>query len=254
MEEISSFSEWLEQEVQNDLQQGMVVPEDVEDSSKKPSLEARKFKSIYAYGYHFRVKSAEQSIKNTCDSRVAAIFRQPCHSGRTDQNVVNADLEYIRQIVDIIELDYGRHCIVLLVCDWVKANYRGRNATMKKDEWGFTMANFGSLVPFAYESFAFPIHCYQIFFSNDEDEPSWRVILRTEVRGRRVDSQMEQEEESEMFDMGRDDDFYGLRAAAELSGNHPHLVGGGRNNEVNKVVNQVVEDISIMFDKDIGES
>ena len=33
MEEISLFSEWLEQEVQNDLQQGMVVPEDVEDSS-----------------------------------------------------------------------------------------------------------------------------------------------------------------------------------------------------------------------------
>ena len=117
MEEISSFSEWLEQEVQNDLQQGMVVPEDVEDSSKKPSLEARKFKSMYAYGYHFRVKSAEQSIKNTCDSRVVAIFCQPCRSGRIDQNVVNADLEYIGQIVDIIELDYGRHCIVLLVCD-----------------------------------------------------------------------------------------------------------------------------------------
>ena len=48
---------------------------------------------------------------------------------------------------------------MLFVCDWVKANYRGRNATIKKDEWRFTMANFRALVPFGYESFAFPIHC-----------------------------------------------------------------------------------------------
>ena len=69
----------------------------------------------------------------------------------------------------------------------MKANYRGRNATVKKDEWGFTMANFNALVPHGYESFAFPIHCEHVFFSDDEDEPGWRVVLRTEVRGCRID-------------------------------------------------------------------
>ena len=101
---------------------------------------------------------------------------------------------------------------MVLVCDWVKANYRGRTATVKKDEWGFTLANFNTMVPFGYESFAFPIHCDQVFFSDEEDQPGWKVVLRTEVRGRRIDSEMEAEEEPEMFAMGSDADFAGLRA------------------------------------------
>ena len=149
------------------------------------------------------MKSAEESANSTCDSGVAAIFRRPCRSGRRDPNPVDANLEYIGQILEIVELNYGRHCTVLLVCDWVKANYRGRNATVKKDEWGFTMANFNSLVPFGYESFAFPVHCDQVFFSDDEDEPGWRVVLRTEVRGRRIDSEMEEEEEAEIVCNGK---------------------------------------------------
>lgn len=94
-------------------------------------------------------------MNSTCDSEVAGIFRRPCRSGRRDPNHVNANLEYIGQILEIVELNYGRHCTIVLVCEWVKANYRGRNATVKKDEWGFKMANFNALVPYGYESFAF---------------------------------------------------------------------------------------------------
>ena len=188
MEQMKSFAEWLEEDVRNAVELGVVVSKDVGDSSRPPSLEARSFKSMYGYGYHFRVKSAELSARSTCDSGVATVFRQPYRSGRRDQNVVNAELEYMGQIVEILELNYGRHCTVVLVCDWVKANYRGRNATVKKDEWGFTLANFRSMVPFGYESLAFPIHCEQVFFS-DDDEPGWKVVLRTEVRGRRIDTE-----------------------------------------------------------------
>ena len=94
----------------------------------------------------------------------------------------------------------------------MKANYKGRNATVKKDEWGFTMANFNIMVPFGYESFAFPIHCDQVFFSDVEDEAGWKVVLRTEVRGRRVDNDIEQDDVIPMFAMGLDVDFEGLRA------------------------------------------
>ena len=142
MEELPAFSIWLEEDVQSTIEQGFHVPEEVVDSSKLPSLEARKFRSMYAYGYHFRVKSVEEGVRSTCDSGVAAIFRQPCLSGRQDQNILNAELEYIGQISEIVELNYGRHCTVLLICEWVKANYRGRNAIVKKDKWGFTMAYF----------------------------------------------------------------------------------------------------------------
>jgi len=49
-----------------------------------------------------------------------------------------------------------------------------------------------------------------VFFSDDEDELSWKMVMRIEVRGRRVDSEMDDEEDSEMFAMGRDFDFEGL--------------------------------------------
>ena len=252
MEEIAPFAKWLEEDVQKAMEEGEEIPNDVQDSSKLPSLQAKKFKSMFAYGYHYRVKSAEQRSTSTCDSGMAAIFHQPCRSGRRDQNVVNEDLEYIGQIQEIVELNYGKHYTVLLICDWVKANYRGRHATVKKDEWGFTMANFGALVPFGYESLAFPIHCHQVFFSDEEDEPGWKVVLRTEVRGRRVDIQME-EEEPNMFAMGRDVDFVGLREIDRIDEVNEDIFGGGRDIEVNKLLNEYREE-NAMFDRDVGES
>jgi len=62
------------------------------------------------------------------------VLQQPYHLGRQDQNVVNTNLEYIGLIVEIVELNYRRHYTMFLVCNWVKANYRGKNATMKKNE------------------------------------------------------------------------------------------------------------------------
>jgi len=161
---------------------------------------------------------------------------------------VNADLEYIGQILEILGIDYSGYCVLLLVCDWMEANYRGRNATVKKDEWGFTMANFGSLVPYGYESLAFPIHYHQMFFSDDEDEPGWKVVMRIEVRGHRVDSEMDDKEDLEIFAMGRDFDFEGLRVASELLETCRDPLPGGRNIELNEVMNSAMEDNVSMFD------
>ena len=252
--EIASFSKWIEEDVQNALHKGLDISKDVQDSSRLPSLEARSFRSMYSYGYHFRVKSGETSSTSTCDLGVAAVFRQPCRSGRRDQHVVNADLEYIGQIVEILELNYGRYYIVILVCDWVKANYRGRNATIKKDEWRFTLANFRLVVPFGYESLAFPIHCQQVFFSDDEDECGWIVVLRTEVRGRRIHSAAEEEEDSEMFAMGRDVDFHGLQVPNEMPEPIPDHFPEGREINVNEVLHDPGGEDAMFFDRDLGES
>ena len=254
MEELPSFPTWLEAEVQSALNEGREIPEDVQDSSTMPSSEAKMFKSMYAYGYHFRVKGAEQNSRITCDLGVAAVFRQSCRSSRHDQNLVAADLEYVGQILEIVELHYRRHSVVLLVCEWVRANYRGRNATVKKDEWGFTMANFGCLVPVGYESFAFPIHCHQVFFSDDEEDPAWKVVLRTEVRGRRNGGRGHDDEEPELFSMGRDADLEGLHWAGELGQTNVNPHSTGRTIEVDEVMNEGVLEESSLGDTDGGES
>lgn len=224
LEALPPFGEWFRTDIETTKQAGISIPEDVEDSSNLPSLQAQRFESMYAYGYHYRVKSAEESITKTCDSGVAAFFRRPCRSGRRDANVVDANLEYIGQILEIVELNYGRHCTVLLVCDWVKANYN------------------------------FPIHCDQVFFSDVEDEPGWRVVLRTEVRGRRIDNNIEDEDVNPMFEMGADVDFEGLRAPDVIPETPPDPLPTGRNIRLNDILNEVLGEQALVFDRDVGES
>ena len=96
---------------------------------------------MWAFGQHLRVASAETQL-TTCDSGVAAIFRRPCRAGSRDTHLVMADVEYIGQLQEIAEVNYGGLCVIVLLCKWIKANYRGHNATMKKDRWGFNLANF----------------------------------------------------------------------------------------------------------------
>lgn len=252
--EMQSFPEWLRSEVEVRKDEGQDIPDEVEDTSRPPSLQAQRFKSMYAYGYHYRVKSAEESITRTCDSGVAAFFQRTCRAGRRDDIVVEENLEYIGQILEIVELDYGRHCTVILVCDWVKAIYRSRNATVRKDEWGFTVANFNTMVPYGYESFAFPVHCNQVFFSDEENEPGWKVVLRTEVRGRRVDSELEEHDEIPMFAMGADSDFQGLRVPEEVPEINSDPLPSGRNIRLNEVFREVVGEEAVVFDRDLGES
>lgn len=73
-----------------------------------------------------------------------------------------ANIEYVGTVEEILEIDYRGLCVTVLVCDWVKANYRGPTATIKKDKWGFTLANFQSRLQFGSESFAFPLHIEQV--------------------------------------------------------------------------------------------
>jgi hypothetical protein len=54
---------------------------------------------------------------------------------------VLAKLEYIRWVEKSLELNYGVLKIVVLLCNWVKVNYSGNSATMKRDKYGFILVN-----------------------------------------------------------------------------------------------------------------
>lgn len=60
------------------------------------------------------------------------------------------------------------------------------------------------------------MHCQQVFYSEANDVPGWRVVLRKEVRGRRVLPSDGQEAEATLFQMGDDEDFEGLRPEREV--------------------------------------
>jgi hypothetical protein len=83
--------------------------------------------------------------------------------------------------------------------------------TVKKDKWGFTMANFESQIPFGPESFALLVHVEQVFFCNAHDEPGWKVVLRKEIRGKRIFQSVGVAEDRGMFQPSEDADHEGLR-------------------------------------------
>jgi hypothetical protein len=196
----------------------------VVDTARGPLNVAHAYKSMYAFGNHYRVLSSEQPLK-TCDSGVAATFKQVWRNGTRDVNQVNADVEYVGHIEEILELNYRRHCVVVLVCNFVKATYVGENATIKRDKWGFTLANYDKRFRTIYrDSFVFPRHCEQVFFSRARESPGWRVVLRKEVRGRRVLPNNEDEEDAQLFEMGQDEDFEGLRLDREVGEQEVEMV------------------------------
>ena len=251
--EISAFPEWLQKTVQAELDSGEYVDEMVEASSKFPLILVQKYRSMYCYGYHLRVQSGEQGMK-TCDSGIAGTFIRPCRAGAGDRNIVMAPVEYVGNLDEIIELDYGIFTQVVLVALWVKANYRGINATVKKDRWGFTVANFNRMLDFGEDSFALPSHVQQVFYSECPKSPGWRVVIRTEPRGRRVVATSTDMQEGLLFQSTRDDESDALRVPDVVSEDPQESANGGQYVRVESVVDNTEAETTEVFDRAVGES
>ena len=147
-------------------------------------MTATSFHSIFLFGNHYRVASVEEGL-TTCDSRIVCAYQWLCKIRLSDPNPVMANMEYVEEIEGIPKFNYRRHCIVLLVCNRVKANYQGKNTIICKDKWGFSLVNFEQKLSCCKESFTFSKHCKQVFFLNSHKLPNWKVVLRNEVCGRR---------------------------------------------------------------------
>jgi hypothetical protein len=81
-------------------------------------------------------------------------------------------VEFVGNVEEILELDYRNHCVVKLLCKWVKAKYSEPTPTIIRDDLGFIVANFNNMLELGKDSFAFPIHCQQVFFLDDQRRPS----------------------------------------------------------------------------------
>jgi hypothetical protein len=74
-------------------------------------------------------------------------------------------------VEEIIGVDYGEFEQIVLYCTWVRANLQGAGATMKRDDYGFTLIKFNRVIPYLADSFAFPLHVQQVFFVDDVENP-----------------------------------------------------------------------------------
>ena len=110
-----AFTTWFPIVVQDDINQGIDVPMDVQALLMPPSRNTKSYKSMYTYSNHIRVRSVESNM-NMCDSGVATTFLQACRASNNDRNVRTANLEYIGWMEEIIGVDYGEFELIVLYC------------------------------------------------------------------------------------------------------------------------------------------
>jgi len=154
-----------------------------------------------------------------------------------------ANLDYVGSVEEIIGVDYGMFETLVLYCNWVKANMVGPHATMKRDDYGFTLVNFERLIPYSAQSFAFPLHVDQVFFVDNVNNRGWKVVLRKEPRSTRIASRKDDREEIQCLSIGKDADHRGLMPDSsfnmEATAMEPILEGGRvmSSNEVMQALN-----------------
>lgn len=151
--------------MQLELAKGIRVKENVIDTSRMPHPVARSYRAMYAYRNHFCVRITKEHLKRS-DCGVAAMFWRLWRSLVGDANPIEAEVEYVGQLEEILEFRYWKHCRVIFVCNWIKANYAGDNATIIKDEWGFSLGAFNTRIHLSKESFTFPTQSNQNFYVN----------------------------------------------------------------------------------------
>ena len=58
--------------------------------------------------------------------------------------------------------------------------WSGPWATMKRDEYGFTLVKFDHTILYSANSFAFPLHAQQVFFVDNVAHLGYKVVLQKE--------------------------------------------------------------------------
>ena len=204
------FAEWLTSTVKEEERCGCPVEDDVKQYAQPPEQNPTSHCQMYCHGMHLRVQSSEGGLV-TSDSGVVACFARQLCWGLVNGRLVETNQEYVGYIEEILVLDYRNHCVTVLLCDWVKDTQDTQFPTIQGDKYDFSLANFNQMDGKVHaNSFAFPLHCLQVFFSDDPHHHGWKVVCRTKVRGRRTTLLLLQST-PQMVQLLNDNKFVGLQ-------------------------------------------
>ena len=177
-----------------------------------------------------------------------------CRIGVRDPNPITAPAEYVGHLEEIVELNYGLFRQVVFIGSWVKANYRGPSATVKRDQWGFTIANFERMVLFSRDSFALPLQVQLVFYCDCDELPGWKVVVRSEPRGKRVLGNVLDVEDGPLFRQGRDREFTGLQIPESIEEGSQAPPSSGRVIRMSEIHKDTAPALPDTFDTNLDAS
>ena len=139
---IPEYAQWLQSRIWRDMAEGRPVDDMVTELAFPPDSNILTFRSCTTFGYHYRAAESDTSEGfKTYDSDIDLTCKQACRSSRADGNVVEATFSYVGVLREILQLMYQQTPVILFRGSWVPPIEHG-NATMKRDKYGFWMANF----------------------------------------------------------------------------------------------------------------
>lgn len=131
-------------------------------------------------GFRFHVKNIDDETR-TQNSGVYVSSESNDFASARDPNPRSGMGDYYGVVKDIIELDYfNKRKVILFDCDWVDSK-SPRRPGLKIDEYGFTLVNFGRLLP-PPDTFVLGSQVQQVFYVEDPTDPGWQVAVRTRPR------------------------------------------------------------------------
>jgi hypothetical protein len=110
------------------------------------------------------------------------------------------------------------------------------------------------MIEYGKDSFALPSHVKQVIFSDCPEALGWKVIIRTEPRGKRVVASEDEVEDGFLFRHRRDHEFEGLRMSEEVPEDLLDPVAGGRVLRVEDLFSGLEVENAEVFDRDVGAS
>ncbi|CAD6264402.1 unnamed protein product [Miscanthus lutarioriparius] len=142
------------------------VSDELFDVARGPDTRVTHFSSYMVNGWRFNTRDRD------------ALF-QVQNSGvfvKGDEGTGNKD--YFGVLIDIVELLYGTHKVVLFKCEWWDVHTtRG----VKEDKYGFIMINTTRRLS-TDEPYVLASQAEQVYYVNDTQDPKWYVMVKTKPR------------------------------------------------------------------------
>jgi hypothetical protein len=180
-----SLAIWMREAVRDVERRGEELGDaDMKKLSVPPKLVTKLYSRMQAYGNHYRCDDGSSAGMVSYDCGVASILRT---QGSTTEGVMG-QIHYVGVLKHIRVMDYGKAItpIILMECEWVRHGVDDLGeATYKRDEAGFLLANFSCMLEHPDDPFVLPSQVQQVFYADAESSGPWRVVLNSEARSRR---------------------------------------------------------------------
>ncbi|XP_073040239.1 uncharacterized protein [Primulina eburnea] len=166
---METFAEWLSK------QDNVNSSDRIQWLAHGPRKHVTSYMGYIVNGHRFHTIDVERS---TQDSGVSIEANNVCQSNANDNSHTVGRLSYNGVIRDIFLLDYYFFKVPVFRCDWANPG------TGIKIEDGFTLVNLHQgLKTFESDPFILASQAKQVFYSRDNDETNWYVLLKALLRG-----------------------------------------------------------------------